>query len=441
MIRLLSLPLVGLFALSWTKAPAQQLAEGQQSTLQSLPSNQGQVLTVPAGLVAFDGFTLTLTPSGQPAQTLLQFPNLRFGSFTIDVGGGRVLFGESLNNTLWLVPLAGPAPSAPLATIVLNYDAAPLTSTTVLVSAKTTGFSSADNDLLVLDLATGGVQFVARLPGASGPVAVAANGDVYYGTASLAFPPPAGGSSLVRIRRPVLDAAIASQTVLGLAATELVLPGLTSPGDFAFDDDGDLWCTEYELVQGQLVSRVLELNDVATAASASLPRLAYSANGVSAGSLQFLPGGGNGVLEPFQPSNGGMLVFESQFGVSAQLRTVRAAAAATTVSPTLLPVGPFAIATTGGPANGLGLVALTIASPIGVAALYVPGFEAPLWWNQALLAGPLVLGVGFDPSGSATLPLTNPGFAPALPIVAQVAFVTAANGLGAAPPVAFQLGQ
>lgn len=423
-----------LFASLLALAPAQTLQEGLAATLQSLPSSAGQVLQLPQGLVAFDGTALTLTPPGQPTQTLLQLPTFAFGSFTIDAGAGRVLFGESSNQRLWLVALTGPPPAAPLATLTFNYDAAPLDAQRVLVSAKTTG--GPNNDLVLVHLATGALQPVASLPGASGPVAVAADGDVYYATASAAFPPPVGGSSLLRIRRTVLDAAIASQTVLTTAQTELVLAGFTAPGDLAFDDDGDLWITDFQQ------RTVREVNDVATNPSLAAVAVAYPVGAASAATLQFVAGNSNGVLEPFQPGNGRMLVFETDFFSTSQLRTLTSAQAATALSgPSLIPSGPFALLTVQGPRLGLGLLAIAAGNPAGVAPLAIPGFEAPLWWSPTLVAAPVVLTVGFDANGAATLALSNPGFPGGLPGIAQVAFVTGQNGLGAAPPVAFTLGQ
>jgi hypothetical protein len=417
--------------------PSQQTAEGWQSSLQNLPAGSGNVLQTAAGLVAFDGLSLSLSNPGQAAQTLLQFAGPQFGSFTLAAGPQAVLFGESSGHGLWLVPLAGTAPSAPLATVLFNYDAVLLSPQRALVSAKTGGFSTPDNDLVVVDLGTGQTQQVASLPGASGPLAVAANGDVYYATASLAFPPPPGATSVLRLRRPVLDAAIANQTVLGAADAELVFAGLAAAGDLAFDDDGDLWFTDW------WHGTVRELNDVAGPAPTLSPvALDYGSAGVSSSTLQFVAAAAAAVFEPFQPLGGSLLVHETDFGSTSRLRTVRSAPAtltSTVANP--IPSGPFALVASGGPGQGIGVLAFATQAAAGTAPLLLPGFEAPLWWDQALLAGPVLVVVVFDGSGQAALPIQNPGFQPPLLATAQMAFVTPAGLLGATPALPLTIGQ
>ena len=418
--------------------PGQQTAEGWQSSLQNLPAGSGYVLQTAAGLVAFDGLSLSLSNPGQAAQTLLQFANPQFGSFTVAAGPQAVLFGESSGHGLWLVPLAGTAPSAPLATVLFNYDAVLLSPQRALVSAKTGGFGTPDNDLVVVDLGTGQTQPVASLPGASGPLAVAANGDVYYATASLAFPPPPGATSVLRLRRSVLDAAIATQTVLGFADAELVFGGLAAAGDLAFDDDGDLWFTDW------WHGTVRELNDVAGPAPTLAPlALDYSSAGVSSSTLQFVAGTAGGfVLEPFQPLGGSLLVHETDFGSTSRLRTVRSAPAAlTSTVANPIPSGPFALVASGGPSQGIGVLAFATQAVAGTAPLLLPGFEAPLWWNQALLAGPVLAIVLFDGSGQASLAIQNPGFQPPLLATAQMAFVSQAGLLGATPALPLTIWQ
>jgi hypothetical protein len=431
------LPILCCAALLAGAGHSQQLQAGLQATTQSLPAGSGNVLHTPNGVVVFDGLALRLLPPNQPPQTLLQFATSRFGSFTLAAGPQHVLFGESSNNEVWLVPLQGQAPAAPLATVVFNYDAVLLDPQRALLSAKTSGFATLDNDLVLLNLVTGQTRILATLPGASGALALADNGDLYYGTASLAFPPAPGSVAVLRVRRPVLDAAIANQIVLGLAATETVITGLDAIGDLAFDDDGDLWFTDW------FNSRVRELNDVAGPAPTVAPiAVDYATAAVSASSLQFLPGPGPFVLEPFQPLGGTLLIQETDFGSTSQLRHLRSAPASLTVSVAgPIPAGAFDLVTAAGPANGVGVLAFATAVGNGSVPVALPGFEQPLHWSPALLAGAVLVPIGFDAAGHASLTILNPGFAPALAATAQVAFVSALGSLGATAPLALSIGQ
>ncbi len=419
-------------------ARAQQVPEGLGATAQALPATTGLVLATPGGLVAFDGANVTLATPGQPPQTLLQLPPLTFGSFLLQTDPAHVLFGcTGSQDAVWLLPLQGPAPVQPLALVALNYDATALTPNLALVSARTGGFSAANNDLLVLDLTTGIVQPVALLPGASGPVATAANGDLYYATGSVTFPTPPGLTQILRFRRPVLDAAILAAQVLGPAQAETVHVGLDSAGDLAFDDDGDLVVVDW------MNGLVTEISDVEGPAPwLAAPIADYSAASTSPTTVQFVPGAGAGVFEPFQPANGTLLVLETDFFSTTRLRRVRGAPAsllATGASPH--PVGPFDLVTTAGPSLGIGLVAFDSSSTPGTISLSVPGFEQPLLWSASLLGAPALVPILFDASGAALLTVVNPGFAPPLAATVQVLHVSVVGVLGATAPLPLLIAQ
>ena len=157
--------------------------------------------------------------------------------------------------------------------------------------------------------------------------------------------------------------------------------------------------------------------------------------------LQFVPGNGGGVFEPFQRANGELLVHETNFMAISRARRLRAAPAdlsATGGSP--IPSGPFALSTVNGPNLGLGVVAFAFDATPGTFTLQVPGFEQPLAWSHALVPTPMLATVAFDASGAAALALVNPGFAPANAATAQVAFVSVAGVLGATAPINLLLG-
>ncbi|HEX5054776.1 MAG TPA: hypothetical protein VFZ65_23570 [Planctomycetota bacterium] len=416
---------------------AQQVPEGFAVTLQPQAPSTTLILETPSGTVTFDGTTVSLSPIGQPVRTLLQLPGFAFGSFLLQTGPNDVLFGcTGSQDAIWSLPLQGPAPSQPLALVTLNYDAALLSPTSVLVSARTGGWAAPENDLLVLDLITGNLQAVGQIAGASGPLAVAANGDVYYATGFAGLPVPPGATTVLRFRRSRLDLAILTDRLLGLQQAEIVMSGLDAAGDLAFDDDGDLFFVDW------FNSRVGEIDDAeGNSPSLAPPLVDYGAVGLYPNTLQFVPGGAGGVFEPFQPANGTLRVHETDYVAISQVRTLRAAPAtlgATGGSP--IAAGPFDLVAANGPSLGLGVVAFAFAATPGVHPLVVAGFEQPLLWSNALVSSPALASLAFDAGGSATMTLVNPGLTPAVAATVQIAFVSAAGVLGATAPVALLIG-
>lgn len=418
-----------------TALAAQQAPAGYGVVRTNVPAGATALQQTAAGLVYCTGTTLELQPPGQPATTLLALPGFVFGSFSLPIGATHVLFGESSNNALWLVPLAGPAPTSPLAAVTFNYDAVLLTPNLALVSAKQTGFATLDNDLVVVDLGTGATQVVAKVPGASGPLALAANGDVLYATSSLAFPTPLGSAELLRFPRSAIDLAIATQAVLGPTSASVVVGGIDAAGDLAVDDDGDVFYADW------LQDNVREIDDVdGPAPSLAGVLLDHSGVPTSAAGLQFVPGVGQGVFEPFQPIRGTLLVHETDYFSTTALAAVTTAAAqlaSTVASP--IPAGPFALVASQGPANGIGLLAFGAGTPGPVLSIPLGGFEAPLLWDSTLVVGAALVPVAFDASGTMSLPLTNPGMPALAPSVVQVFFLDFAARLGTTPSLAITL--
>ncbi len=417
---------------------AQQSPPGYQQSTQGLPIGEGLAHRLANGAsVRFDGLDLRLLQTGQPPQTLLQFPTPVFGSFVVELDAQFLLFGENLAHTLWLVPLQGPASPVQLGTMQLNYAAVRFATNQVLISARTGGWSSPSNDLWLLDVTTAAPQLLATLPGASGPLAIGPGGDVYYATASPLFPSPAGTVEILRLRRSVVDQALLTQQVLGRQDAELVWAGLDSASALAFDDDGDLFFVDW------WQNRVGELHDADRAAPWLGTVLDYGTNAVAPNALQFVPGTALGDFEPFQPDDGMLLVHETDWTAVNRLRALVAQPpTATIVAPDPIPTGPFALQFARGPAGGLGLVAFAFAAAPAPVAVAVPGFEASVPWDAAFANGLFTTFVGFDGFGNATLPLQNPGSP--VPVPMQALLVTLDAGqtaLGGARPLPFRLGQ
>lgn len=413
---------------------AQQLQPGHADALGALPPGAGTVRMVPAGTVYFDGFDLRLDGQAAP---LLSFTAYTFGSFVLPLGATHVLFGESSSGDLWRVPVAGGA-AQQVGNIGFSYDAAMLDDNRIVVSAKSGGWSSPDNDLLVMDLLTSQLQPVARFPGASGPVAVDAAGHVYYATASLFFPPPAGSVDVYRLLRSDVEAALLAGTVLTIADAQLVFAGLDAAIDIEFDDDGDLFYSDFvNLVVG-------ELHDAAGAqATLGAAMLDYGAVPFSAGSLQFVPETvvTPQVFEPMQPAGGRLLVYETDYVNVTQLRRIEAlrpTLSASAASP--IPSGVFSFDVTDGPANGVGLLAFAAGVPGQTVAVSLFGIEQPLLLDAGLGATPVVVPFVYDSSGAASLPVANPGFAVAWNALAQAIGLSPSGVIGSTGSLAVQIG-
>ncbi len=424
-------------------ASAQVAVEGIAASAQTLPPGTSQSLHTSSGLVTFDGVAVTRTAPGQPPQTLLTTSGVVFGSFLLETGPNHVLFGLTgivsggANDAIWLLPTQGPVATQPLAMVPYNYDATMLTPTTVLLSARTGGFGATNNELWVLDLPTGTTQLVASIPGASGPVTIAPNGDVFYATGFAGWPPLPGTATVLRFSRAVFDQAVLTNTVLGQAHTQVVVSGLDAVSDFVFDNDGDLLFVDW------FNNRIGEINDAdGPQPWVGAPLVDYATAAVSPTSLQAVVGASAaGVFEPFQPANGRVLVHETNYVTTQLLRELtpaRATMSATGGSP--VPAGPFDFVTSGGPALGLGVVALQFGSIPGVLTISVPGFEQPLFLDATLASNPVLLTVLFDANGASTLSLANPGIAPAVLLSAQVVFGSTSGVLGSTAATTALLG-
>jgi hypothetical protein len=147
--------------------------------------------TLPDGdIVDFDGTTMQLlAPDGTLIRVLGTTSGSVFPSFVLpDPTSTYALIGESTSGGIYQADLGG-AGAPLLAVVENNFDAVFEDAGHVLVSAARCMFGCG-NRILRLDVSTGSTTLVARAQGPSGPLAIAANGDLYYGSIPTAFPPP-----------------------------------------------------------------------------------------------------------------------------------------------------------------------------------------------------------------------------------------------------------
>jgi len=421
--------------------PAQQLTGGWQSDVAALPSGAGNVLRIGDDLVWFTGTDLVLA-QGTATRSLLHFTTPVFGSFTIQANASALLFGENSTGDVWLVPLQGPQLPHVLANLPFNYDAVLWGPGRALVSAKLSGFGTPDNDVIALDLLTGAMTPLLRVPGASGPLALDPAGNLCYATATLTFPAPPASVQMLRWSASQLQAAFGS-SVLGMQDARVLYSGLDAASALACDSDGDLYFTDWWNAQ----IGVLE-NAGGTRAHRSV-LFEYGSVAWSAVTLQFVgqpAGPGQAWFEPFQPAGGGALfVHESDFAPQGtnQLRTIRSLRpSATHTGGDPVPAGNFELRAGDAPRGGLALFVVAPAPAPGETMLWFSGFEQPLFWNLGMFAAANTWLVPVDGAGHAHLTLSNPGFTGGLQAAVQIACL-AQNGaaIGSTAVHGFRLGR
>jgi len=132
--------------------------------------------------VYFDGISVDLyDPTGTFVMNLGSTPGFVFTGFVvIDPTETFAMVSESTNGIVYKALLDGTG-MTPLSVIQFSYDAVFENAGELLVSA---GHFGVGNDILRLDATTGALTSVAVVPGWSGPLDLAPNGDLIYGESS-----------------------------------------------------------------------------------------------------------------------------------------------------------------------------------------------------------------------------------------------------------------
>ena len=312
------------------------------------------VTVIPSGWASFDGSVVVVRDqAGAALVTTTVFPSAVFPSFiALQPDNATLLLGESSNGGLWEFVLpAGPATL--LATAAFNYDATFDGAGQAIVSAATCGFGCG-NSLLRVDLSTGATTVLGSVAGPSGPVAVNAAGDLYYGTQSPFFPAPAGAFSVQR-----WSAAQVAAGALSDASAVAVITGLDGVADVSLDArSGDLIVVE-SLFGG--LSRV------------RLHRADGALKSVLASSTDYLGGvglrtsaGTAGALQPFAPAGSTYTYAASDF-VTGVMRVQG-----------IVPVQPQ-LSVSGPGASGAGSATLSVAGGIPFATAVLISAPASAW--------------------------------------------------------------
>lgn len=180
--------------------------------------------------VSFDGLNVDLvSEDGTVHSPIASFTSFVFPSFVVvDPSETFALVAESSTGGIYRVDLASGSLNF-VVDIDFAYDLVFGGPDDVLVSAAPC-ISSCGTQILSVDLATGGIALVAAVSEASGPLAVAANGDLYYGL-QPAFGSPSGSWSVIAWTDAQLRAGFPlSETDASIFAT-----GLDGSSSMVFD--------------------------------------------------------------------------------------------------------------------------------------------------------------------------------------------------------------
>jgi hypothetical protein len=266
--------------------------------------------TLPNGdRVVFDGSAMWREAAdGTFLQALGTTANFVFPSFVVpDPTSTYALIGESSRGKIFRVDLAG-AGAAVLADLDFNYDAEFEDAGHALVSAAPCGFSCG-NEIYRLDVVTGALSLLASVSGPSGPIAIAANGDLYYGL-NPDFPVTTG--AILRWSQ----AQVSSGVLLTEGSAAVVAPGIDPASSLAFEPVyGHLFASQ-PIFQG--TSHVDEYTADGQPLGTAFESLDYLSN------LEFRRTQGIGAFQAFQPPGVELLCRGTDYsgGVS-QVSTIR----------------------------------------------------------------------------------------------------------------------
>lgn len=368
-----------------------------QTGLQSTPVLFGSYETLENGnRVVFDGLSFDLYDSNNGfLLNLGSLPGFVFNSFVeVDPTQTFAVIGESSNGDLFKVQLDGSGVST-LANLNFNYDGVFESPSSMLISAATCGFGCG-NDIVRLDTNSGATTLIANVTGPSGPVAMADNGDLYYGLVDLVT---ANNDSIIRWT----EAQMNGGTPLSPADATTVFGGLAGIASMDVDPVfGNLFLAE--TVFGG-TSRILEVDPSGSLVDVVVESSFWLTN------VELIQDSGDGHFHRFQPSDGVYLHYAgTDFSMIDDIATVRAQQPTTSFSQ----VGPAAtVSITGGEPGGAALVVFTqnafydpnlITSMLGGTDFQ---FHAAAPLNRLRRSGPLLLPL--DANGDADFHYFDPG--------------------------------
>ncbi|MEM7204585.1 MAG: hypothetical protein AAF628_30285 [Planctomycetota bacterium] len=335
-------------------------------------------------------------PPGGPRRSIHQLVGYFAGALGV-VNGLDLYVTDELYGEAWHVDLRTGAVtfgSAP----AFTFDFAEGPGGELLASAAAGGFGS-NNGIWVVDFAGGMHREVVRLLGPSGSIAFDSAGNLYYATQPATFC-PAGGFAVLRFDRARLEAAIAGGPPLDASDGTVVLSGLDSAFDLAFDDRDRLYISNS--CGGGLV-RTLP----GAATLDPTPFIAVPPGNELTLGLQFVDGGAE-TFDAYQPTGGALWVGINDFSIVAEIRTVQTERPQVTSTPAgTVPPGPLTIQLSDLPPSGNTALCFGLAAPSEVIAFRRGG--TPVWFGLDPTVLPICIPLVASPSGDAQLALTWAG--------------------------------
>ena len=386
-------------------------AQGVQDGFERVPlpypggTTLSSSLTLSTGeFVVFDGLSVVQhSADGTSATVLGSFPAFVFPSFlAVDADENALYVGESSTGGIHRLFVGVSSSPDFLLSLPLNYDAC-VFQDELWVSAATCGFGCG-NELWRVDLATLAPTLVAQLPGASGPLALDADGSLFYATVTDAFPPPPGASAVVRFARSVLQGPLP----LTLADAAPVGSGFDGAARLTRDAErGGLFLVENDFATG--ANRIRRVGS----SPASSPILYEGPLGRALGGLSLVTSADDApAFLPYQRADGGQLVHTStDFGaVFERAAIVPRRPRASVSGPGTLGAGPFSVTLEHGVPGGFArLFYAPRASYQSPEPVYLSG-GLPLSFGLALGTQQAVPGLFvLDGAGHLSADFVNPG--------------------------------
>jgi hypothetical protein len=304
------------------------------------------------------------------------------------------------------------------------FDAVALPSGDLLLSANPNWPQAGANSGLWLAGPGRQPRELLPLQGPSGPLALAANGDLVLGELGPIVPPPPGAARLLRIAAARVQAAVAGAT---LGANDIAASGAGYTGiyDLALDDRDR--CLVSDPASGVV-------QHTAPGGLVPVGALLDLGPGRFVTRLQFLPG----ALTPFRgygPSHGSasLMVGSSDYTSRFELHRVQPQRPRCTISPGLtLTPGTAQLQVHDGPPNGLCLwLASTVLGQGEHIALWLGG--APLWLGLPTTSAVALGAHTLDAQGGGSWSLLHPGGLSGRLDLQAVVLAPAASELGSAP--------
>ena len=351
-------------------------------------------------IISFDGMNFgRYDESGNLIAHLTSLPDFVYPSFLlVDPTETFILLGESSNGDVITVSLMFPVPLT-IANVPFNYAAVFEDPDHVLISAASLGFGL-DNQIYRVEVNSGSSAQIAQVSGASGPVAVDATGNVYYGTVSDAFPSPPGSSSVIMW---TVDQA-GSGSLLTESDAVIIEAGLDGTAALAYDLFGDrLYVAENNFGTG--------INRIRVVGGGAQAILLEGTTGFTISNFEFQGGDGLARLLPYQPAAARLLYNTTDFfSVFARrsLETLRPTATCTGVGTT--GPGPFDVSFVDAPPNGFAIAYYNLQSSMPANEFVLNFKQLPLFFGLSLVQLGRVPGVIVaDASGAGSATYVNPG--------------------------------